>query len=67
MKSICFPLSPFRLLPSAFCLPLSVFCLLPSAFCFLLTADCLLGVMSDAAIGPRPVDPPARTSHSDPE
>jgi hypothetical protein len=56
MKSICLPLSPFRLLPSAFRLLLSAFCLLLIA-----------GVMSDAAIRSRPVDPPARASHSDPE
>ena len=32
MKSICLPLSPFRLLPYAFYLLLSTFYLLPSAF-----------------------------------
>ena len=41
------------------CFPSAAFCFLPSAFC--------AGVMSDAAIGPRPVDLPARASHSDPE
>jgi hypothetical protein len=60
--------------PSYFWPPLSAFCLLPTAYCLLvtgdrllLTADCPLGVMSDAAIGARPVDPPARASHFDPE
>jgi hypothetical protein len=36
---------------------------LASAFCLLLSAFCF----SDAAVRPRPVDPPARASHSDPE
>ena len=57
MKSICFP-------PSASEAP-QVRRAGPALR--LLTADCLLGVMSDAAIGSRPVDPPARASHSDPE
>jgi hypothetical protein len=64
MKSI-------RLLPSTFCFLLSAF-EVPQVrragpALRLLTADCLLGVMSDAAIGSRPVDPPTRASHSDPE
>ncbi len=45
--------------------PPSAFCFLPSAFCFLPSA--YWAVMSDAAIGSRPVDPPARAAHSDPE
>lgn len=39
----------------------------PSMFNFELSLTPIAGVLSEATIRPRPVDPPAPASHSDPE